>query len=146
MALPKIEVQWAKAKLIGSKKEIRFRPFKIKDQKKVMLIKSAAKDDVEIYKGIIDMVQSCIEGEKVENMWPAELERLFYDIRSLSDGNDINFKMDCRDKKCKFNSDYVLNTRDDLELSNTEFEKNFPIKGTNIVVNFRQPKIKDVFN
>jgi len=154
-SLPKLEKQWNSTKLIQSGREVKFRPFTIGEQKEIMLIKSTIEEDndnIKLYKAIIDMVENCVEDLKVIEMYPVELEKLFYDIRSVADGNILKFKMPCKNDECKekdnfYQAELEVNTRDDFKLSDSVFTKKItiPYQSKPTVAVFRQPNLKDVF-
>ena len=86
MALPKLKQAWFKTKLLSTGKEVRFRPFSVGEQKRVMLVRSTSKNDIELYKAIIEMAQNCVEGvdTPLEEKRPKLLNVEFFASSSLA--------------------------------------------------------------
>jgi len=147
MPLPKIEKKYHRTKLISNNKEIKFRPFTIGEQKQIMLVKETAKEEINIYKAIADLVQNCTEGIEVLNLYNVDFEKLFYDMRTIADGSILPFNLNCTNKECKHkNEDMSINTQEDLKLSNKSFLKEVKVKEyPNLVFHIGQPKLKDNF-
>ena len=157
MSLPKLEKKWFTANIRSTGKEIQFRPFTVGEQKQIMLIKNQShlqngddpeglvektEEDIEkdAYFAIMQMIQGCVKGISIEQLSPADFEALFYDIRSVSDGDILFIKMDCQ--HCKHENEIEFNTRTDLEMINREnFSVEIEIKESNnsMKVEFRQP-------
>lgn len=109
MPLPKLDIPKYKHKLIGSNKEIHYRPFTVKEQKIVLQAKEA-KDQQQILEAIKQIVELCTFGEVNANDLPIfDIEDLFLKIRakSVSEVSEINYKV--KDSEEKVNIKINLN-------------------------------------
>jgi len=144
MALHKVNKKWNTTNLLSNGKEIKFRPFTVGEQKNIILVRQTKKKDAHVWKAIMDLVQECVEGIKIKDMYSVDFERLFYDIRSVSDGETIELDLPCSGKskdddgkeiKCDCKIPATLNINDDLELSNkTNFIKKIKLIEDGIVL------------
>jgi hypothetical protein len=119
--LPQLQHKYHITYLADTNAEIRFRPFTVGQQKQIMLIKNEKKKDVDVYKAIIQMIQDCIQGKIViEELYPAVFEKLYYDIKTISNGNKVEFK--CKCPHCKEEHEYIIDTQKDLIINNPKYE------------------------
>lgn len=145
MPLPKIEQKYYRTKLFSNEKEIQFRPFTIGQQKDVMIIRETAKEDIQIYAAIVDMLQDCVRDVQIKDLFVVDFEKLFYDVRAVADGNKIEFMYKCPDAKCKNENHFVVDTRTDFEVTSKNFNTQIKIEEHKIIINLRQHKMKDLF-
>ncbi len=161
MSLTPLERKWFRATLLSDpSKEIKFRPFSVKDQKYLLLNNAEKKEGSEWnwddWKMLLDLVQSCVDeecGVNVYEMFEANFLKLFFDIRVIGDGENFNFNWKCDNKKkgkekkekeetCDHNNEWSLSIKTDLECSNAKFSSKVDIPEFNRIVHLRQPSIK----
>jgi hypothetical protein len=157
MPLPQVPQVYHRTKLLSTGQEIKLRPFTVGEQKSVMLVRETMKEgqEMNIYKAIVDLVSGCIEGNTPDNkkidvygMYQVEFEKLFYDLRSISDGDEFTFTIPY--KKDNDEKDYTceqtINIQKDLVLVN---ENNFQTTiniNKQLAIKIRQVKIKDLLS
>lgn len=96
MALPKLGIPYYSTKLISGK-EIKFRPFLVKEEK-ALLMASESKDSKLIINTIKNTIMNCISPDTPINFDSVplfELEWLILNIRMKSVGEASNFKLKC---------------------------------------------------
>ena len=151
MTLPIVNKKYHTTTLFSetSKKKVKFRPFTIGEQKKVMLVRETSDDTVDVYKAIAQLAEECVEGVDVYELYTVDFEKLFYDMKTVADGSTLPFVLECTDEKCKHKNDgFEINVQSDLKLSGKKFttELTIPDQGDGeIKVHIRQPKLKDTF-
>lgn len=96
--LPTINVPHYSDKIPSTGKDIKYRPFLVKEEK-VLLIALESDDEELIGNAIIDVLKSCIvtKGIKVEDLATFDIEYLFLKIRAKSVGEVINLSYTCPD-------------------------------------------------
>lgn len=104
MALPKIDLPTYKLQLKTSDKEIRFRPFVVKEEKLLMMAVESNE-----FSGIMDaikqVINNCVIDEiDIDDLPLFELEHLFLNIRARSVGESVELSYVCQNivdnKKC----------------------------------------------
>lgn len=144
--LPTIKPMFQRTTLLSSGKEVKIRPFNIGEQKQIILAKETAKNDIDVYKAVIDLIRGCAEGVEPLELYQPEFEKLFYDMRSISDGNELEFTLRYKDDS-GLEKDCIqkINTQTELVLSGKNFESIIDVD-KNIKCKFRQVKIKDLMS
>ena len=143
MPLPKIETQYFRSKIISKDRIIHVRPFTLKEQK-VLIRFNDENENVELYKEIVKLVDSCIKEDDVDitELLPIDFQNIFYDIRSYTDSELITFEY--KYKKDDGTDAVVpieINVKKDLEVERGE--DNFDIQiNDKIHVTFTQLKMK----
>lgn len=105
MALPKIELPIYDLKIPSTQKEIQVRPFKVKEEK-LLLIAAEAGDTSEVVNVTKQVLNNCIltEGVDVDKLPFFDVDFLFIALRGLSIGDKIELQFTCNsvidDKKC----------------------------------------------
>lgn len=94
MALPKISTPTFECELPSTKEKILYRPFLVKEEK-VLLIAKESGEKVDIYNAIKTIVNNCVlkEDFNVNDLPVFDMEYLFIQIRSVSVGNIVKFKV-----------------------------------------------------
>ena len=69
----------------SSQKEVRIKPFKVGDEK-TLLIASESQDKDQIISSLKRVMTNCLVGEEVENLTSYDVEYLFLKIRAKSVG------------------------------------------------------------
>jgi hypothetical protein len=106
MALPVLDLPTYELFLPSLKKNVRFRPFVVKEEK-VLLIALESNDFKSILNATKQVIQNCIvtEGVKVEDLPLNEIELLFLNLRARSMGETVELNYICEnvidEKKCK---------------------------------------------
>lgn len=97
MALPIIDTPAFTTKL-PTGREIRFRPFTVKEQKNLLFVAESG-SEAEVLRGIVDLVDACTYGELVWMDEPVvNLEHAFLHIRSKSVGEIVELNWQCKSK------------------------------------------------
>ena len=94
MALPKIDSPIFTTKLISTGKEVKFRPFTVKEEK-LFLIANESDDPKTITDAIIQVLNNCIlDDTKVDSLPLFDIEYLFLNLRARSIGEvvDLNYR------------------------------------------------------
>jgi hypothetical protein len=117
MALPKIDTPVYELELPLSKKQIRFRPFLVKEQKNLMMAMES--DDKEtIERNIRQVLTNCTitEGINVDSLPVIDVEYYFINLRARSVGEIVSNKYVCTnvvdDVECKNKMEATFNLLD----------------------------------
>ena len=99
MPLPKIEVPKYELTIPSSGKQVKFRPFLVREEK-VLLIAMEADDDKQMMNAVKDIITNCVYDEvNVNNMPLFDIEYIFLQLRSKSKGETVDLTFDCEDCK-----------------------------------------------
>ena len=98
MPLPRIATPTYELVLPSSNKNIKYRPFLVKEEK-VLIIALESQDQKQIANAVKSIIKSCIlsRGIKVEKLSTFDIEYLFLNIRGKSVGEDIEVMVTCPD-------------------------------------------------
>jgi hypothetical protein len=96
--LPKIDVPIYTIKLLSNKKELRFRPFSVKEEKLFLMANES--DDVDaVVDTVKQILNNCILDEvDIESLPMFDLEYLFLNIRARSISEIVDLKYKCNNK------------------------------------------------
>lgn len=118
MALPKIDAPIFSAKLISTGKEVKFRPFTVKEEK-LFLIAYESDDSKTVTDTIIQILNNCILDETdVSNLPLFDIEFLFLNLRARSVGEVVKLNYRCNnnvtdengeEKKCNHKVELDVN-------------------------------------
>ena len=128
MALPKIELPIYDLKIPSTQKEIKVRPFKVREEK-LLLMAAESKDTNEVINVTKQVLNNCIltEGLNIDKLPFFDIDFLFIALRGLSIGDKIELQFTCNaiidDKKCG----HVY--EDELDLSKCRIVKDETITG-----------------
>jgi hypothetical protein len=117
MALPKIDTPVYEVTLPLSKKNIRFRPFLVKEQKNLMMAMESDDSD-EIQRNVKQVLINCtlIEDINIDTLPVIDIEYYFLQLRARSVGEMVENKYVCTnivdDKECGNRMDASLNLLD----------------------------------
>lgn len=117
MALPKIDVPTYDITLPVSKKEIRYRPFLVKEQRN-LLMAMESDESSGVHTAIRDILYNCTltEGIDIEKLPIVDVEFYFINLRAKSVGEVVDSKYRCNniveDKECNNLMDSTLNLLD----------------------------------
>ena len=99
MGLPTITVPKYSLKLPSSGKEIKYRPFLVKEEK-ILLIAMESDDQKQMTGAINTIIKNCIfEDLDVHNMPMFDIEYIFLQLRAKSKGEIVDLSYEC--EKCK---------------------------------------------
>jgi len=125
MALPKIDVPTYDITLPVSKKQIRYRPFLVKEQRN-LLMAMESDDSGSVHSSIRDILYNCTltEGIDIEKLPIVDVEYYFINLRAKSVGEIIDSKYRCNnivdDKECNNLMEANLNlTKVKVEMDET---------------------------
>lgn len=105
MALPKIDVPTYSIELPVSKKNIRYRPFLVKEQRNLLMAMESS-DSNSVHSAIRDILYNCTlsEGIDIESLPIIDVEYYFINLRAKSVGEVVESKYRCNnivnDKEC----------------------------------------------
>lgn len=95
MPLPKIETPKYSLILPSSGKEVKYRPFLVKEEK-ILLIAMESEDEKQIMDATKNVIKNCVFGEiDVENMPTFDIEYIFLWLRGKSKGEQVELKYKC---------------------------------------------------
>lgn len=120
-----------------SKKEVEYHPYKVKDQKTISLI-AQEKHIGMILKNLCSLIQSCSDLESPQELYLADFEFLFLQIRSKSVEEEIKLKVD--------STPPILVSLNINELKWNEGKvKDIITTESGMIIELQQPKVKDYF-
>ena len=97
MALPKIGYPTYELELPSTGKNIKYRPFLVKEEK-VLLLALESKDEKQVISAVKDLIKNCVTSRiKVDTLPSFDLEYLFLKIRGASIGETITLTVTCLD-------------------------------------------------
>lgn len=98
MPLPKIATPSYSLEIPSLKKEIKYRPFLVKEEK-ILIIAMESEDPKQIADAVKDVIGNCIltRGVKVEQLATFDIEYLFLNIRGKSVGENVDVLITCPD-------------------------------------------------
>ena len=94
MALPKIDTPRFNGTIASSGNEVTFRPFKVKEEK-ILMMASEGGEYKDMVNACAQIVSNCVEELNAYELPIFDLQDLFIQIRSKSDGALANFKLTC---------------------------------------------------
>lgn len=98
MSLPKIVAPSYSLEIPSLKKEIKYRPFLVKEEK-ILIIAMESEDPKQIANAVKTVISNCIltKGIKVEQLATFDIEYLFLNIRGKSVGETVDVLITCPD-------------------------------------------------
>ena len=151
MSLPKIaNLPSKEITLPVSKKKIKIRPFLVKEEKVLLMIKEDSSTKVDDFiNAMKDIVSACTyEGINVEDVNPVDLEYTFFHIRMLAKGtkSELQFRCQVKDEDgeiCGGQIPVEINLEKEVQIREDDrHQKEFPIPGTNIYIVMKYPNIE----
>ncbi len=99
MALPKIDIPTYELTLPSVDRQVKYRPFLVKEEKLLMMALESG-EDADMKNATIDLVNSCTFGKlKADELPLFDVEYLFLNIRAKSVGEVAKFQVICPDDK-----------------------------------------------
>jgi hypothetical protein len=98
MPLPRITTPIYELEIPSLKKEIRYRPFLVKEEK-ILIIAQESEDSKQIANAVKTVISNCIlsKGIKVENLSTFDIEYMFLNFRGKSLGESVDVFITCPD-------------------------------------------------
>lgn len=98
MPLPKISTPCYTLEIPSLKKEIKYRPFLVKEEK-ILIIAMESEDSKQIAEAVKTVISNCIlsKGIKVDQLATFDIEYLFLNIRGKSVGETVDVLITCPD-------------------------------------------------
>lgn len=98
MPLPKIAVPTYELEIPSLKKNIKYRPFLVKEEK-VLIIAMESEDTKQIVDAVKTVISNCIitKGIKVDQLSTFDIEYLFLNVRGKSVGESVDVLITCPD-------------------------------------------------
>ena len=139
MALPTIAVPEYTLILPSTGKELKYRPFLVKEEK-ILLIAMESEEEKDIINAIKNIINNCVFSElNVDNMPMFDLEYIFLQLRGKSKGEKIDLKYEC--PKCNKNIPVSINIDDIKVIKNKD--NNLKIKfNDNLGVKMKYPSLQ----
>ena len=139
MALPEIKHPIFKLKVPSTKKELRYRPYTVKEEKLLLTIRMS--DDIEeITETIKQIIRNCVLDEiNIDKLAMFDVEYLFVNLRKVSVSNEVEMYLDHEGKKIPFKVD--LN---DVKIVFNEKHSNIIEINDEISVKLRYPTITQI--
>lgn len=134
MALPKIDAPTYEISLPVSKKNVKFRPFLVKEQKILLMAMESGEKDV-IENNIRQVLQNCSleQAIDVENLPLIDIEYYFLNLRARSVGEKVETKYRCENdvdgKPCGHINDVSFNILDTKVEFPEEMNDTIPLDG-----------------
>ena len=159
MPLPKISTPTYGLTIPSSGKNIKYRPFLVKEEK-ILIIAMESQDDKQIAQAVKDVLGSCIltKGISVDKLSTFDIEYLFLNIRGKSVGESVEVLITCPDDNTTkvpvmINLDDIKIKKDDdhsvdIPLDgNLSMRMKYPAMGEFIKNNFStEMKVNDTFD
>ncbi len=121
MGLPKIAVPEYSLKLPSNGKEIKYRPFLVKEEK-ILLMAMESKNEQEILTATKNVIKNCVFGDyDIDEMSTFDIEYIFLWLRGKAKGEEINLKYKC--PQCEKELPVSFNI-EDIEIEKTEEHSN----------------------
>jgi len=98
MPLPKIATPIYELEIPSLKKDIRYRPFLVKEEK-ILIIAMESEDSKQIANAVKTVISNCIlsKGIKIDDLATFDIEYLFLNIRGKSVGETVDILITCPD-------------------------------------------------
>ena len=98
MPLPKISTPTYELTVPSTGKNIKFRPFLVKEEK-ILIIAMESQSDQQIAQAVNDVLSNCIltRGVKIDDLSTFDIEYLFLNIRGKSVGETVDVMITCPD-------------------------------------------------
>jgi hypothetical protein len=147
MALPKVQVMHHTLTLPSTGKEVRFRPFLVKEEKILMMAMQSG-ESKDMISSLKDIINNCMEEDiKVSELAMFDFEYVFLQLRARSIGDTIDIKYSDPEAVCSIDSKEctflsILHI-DDIKLESISDQKDLIDITDTIKVKLRWPKVDD---
>ena len=142
MPLPKISTPTYGLTIPSSGKNIKYRPFLVKEEK-ILIIAMESQDDKQIAQAVKDVLGSCIltKGISVDKLSTFDIEYLFLNIRGKSVGESLDVNIICPDDE-KTTVKVVIDL-DDIKVNKTEGHSNKVELDKNLMMELKYPSLEE---
>jgi hypothetical protein len=134
MPLPTIATPSYTLEIPSIKKEIKFRPFLVKEEK-ILIIAMESEDSKQIADAVKNVIGNCIltKGVKVDQLATFDIEYLFLNIRGKSVGESVDVLITCPDDEktqvpVSINLDEIKVTIDDNHSKDIKLDDNLTLR------------------
>jgi len=139
MGLPTIAVPQYTLTIPSSEKEIKFRPFLVKEEK-ILLLAMEGEDQTQIIDATKEIIQNCVYGDINVDALPAfDLEYIFLQLRGKAKGEILELKYKC--PKCEGEIPLAINL-DDVKIIKVDEHTNTIQLTDELGVVMKYPDIK----
>ena len=159
MPLPKISTPTYELTVPSTGKNIKFRPFLVKEEK-ILIIAMESQSDKQIAQAVNDVLSNCIltKGVKIDDLSTFDIEYLFLNIRGKSVGETVDVMITCPDDNetkvpVQINLDDIQIVKNDNHQRDISLDDNltmrmkYPAMGEFIKNNFSvDMKVDDTFD
>ena len=159
MPLPKISTPTYELTVPSTGKNIKFRPFLVKEEK-ILIIAMESQSDQQIAQAVNDVLSNCIltKGVKIDDLSTFDIEYLFLNIRGKSGGETVDVMITCPDDNetkvpVQINLDDIQIVKNDNHQRDISLDDNltmrmkYPAMGEFIKNNFSvDMKVDDTFD
>ena len=124
MALQKIDTPILRGKVASSGQDIKFRPFKVKEEK-ILMLATEGNEFGEMVDACAQIVNNCVQEENFDayELPMFDLQDMFLQIRKQSQGAEAEFRLICGDQECRKSVNYTMDL-DDFKVEGLENESN----------------------
>jgi len=142
MGLPIVATPQYTLKIPSLKKEIKYRPFLVKEEK-ILIIAMESEDPKQIANAVKSVISNCIltKGIKVEQLATFDIEYLFLNIRGKSVGENVDILITCPDDG-KTQVPISINL-DDIEININENHSRDIKLDDNLTLRMKYPSLKE---
>lgn len=142
MPLPKIVTPIYELNLPSNKKQVKYRPFLVKEEK-VLILAMESGESKDITNAIKNVLNACIlsRGIKIDSLPSFDIEYLFLNIRSKSVGESVELVVTCPDDD-KTQIDVVINI-DEIEVVIPEGHQSEIQIDSNVHVKMKYPSLQE---
>ena len=139
MALPQINTARYEVFVPGLNKEVKFRPYLVKEEKVLMLALESG-DQKQIINAVKNVIEACTDDVEVDKLAIFDVELLFLHLRSKSVGEGINVSVKCTE--CSTENPVEVNI-DEIEIPEITDDRTVMITD-NVGLTMRYPSFRDV--
>ncbi len=142
MPLPKIATPSYSLEIPSLKKEIKYRPFLVKEEK-ILIIAMESEDSKQIADAVKNVISNCIltKGIKVDELATFDIEYLFLNIRGKSVGEVVEVLITCPDDgKTQIPVSIVL---DDIKITSSNGHQKDIKLDDNLTLRMKYPSMKE---
>ena len=127
MALPKISTPTYELTVPSTGKNIRYRPFLVKEEK-ILIIAMESQSEKQIAQAVTDVLSNCIltKGIDVNNLSTFDIEFLFLNIRGKSVGETVDVMITCPDDN-ETKVPVQVNLDDIKVITNEDHKRDIPL-------------------
>ena len=140
MPLPKISTPTYELTVPSTGKNIKFRPFLVKEEK-ILIIAMESQSDKQIAQAVNDVLSNCIltKGVNVNDFSTFDIEYLFLNIRGKSVGESVDVMITCPDDNTT-KVPVQVNLDDIKILKNDKHQRDIPLDG-NLTMRMKYPSM-----